>query len=129
MSENMELAQRAVDAVNGRDLDRFLALMAKDVRFQPQLAKGGYEGHPGMLRWWKNVVGGIPDLTADVVEVRDLGDGLILTAVRTSGQGTASVVPFEQTFWVAARWQHRKCTWFGAFLSERDALAAAGPSE
>ena len=128
MSNSTELARRAVEAVGQRDLDRFLALMAEDVRIQPQLAENGYEGHPGALRWWENLVGGIPDLSLEIVDVRELGDDLVVAAVRTRGKGSATIVPFEYTFWVAARWQQGKCVWFGAFLSERDALEAAGLS-
>ena len=38
--ENVKLTYRVADAVNRRDLDGFLALMATDVRSHPQLACG-----------------------------------------------------------------------------------------
>ncbi len=127
--ENVELTYRASELVNGRDLDGLLALMAKGVRVQPQLAAGGYHGHDGIRRWWKNVVEGIPDLTTEVAEGRDLGDDLVLAVMHTRGQGATSGMPFEQTYWVPARWRQGECVWWGVFLTEEDALKAAGLQE
>jgi ketosteroid isomerase-like protein len=129
--ENVELTYRAFEMFNRRDLDGFLALMAEDVRVVPQLApiEGRYDGHDGIRRWWKSLFDGIPDFTTEVVEVRDLGDDLILAEVRQSGHGAGSTVGFKQTTWSPARWRQGECIWWGVFLTEGDALKAAGLSE
>ena len=129
--ENVELTYRVADAINRRDLDGFLALMAKDVRSHPQLAsaEGAYKGHDGMRRGWKSLFGGVPDFTTELIEVRDLGDDLVLAVVRNRGGGAESAVPFEDTTWLPARWRQGKCVWWGNFLTEAEALAAARLSE
>jgi ketosteroid isomerase-like protein len=51
--ENVELARRAYDALNRRDLDAFLALMDADVEAFPRVVaiEGGFHGHEGIRRW------------------------------------------------------------------------------
>lgn len=127
--ENVELAYRASDCVSRGDLDGFLALMAEDVRLQPQLARARYDGHAGIGRWWTDVVEPTADLTIEVVEVRDLGDDLTLATIRARGQGRSSVIPLDQTYYVPARWRQGECVWWGVFLGEQDAVEAAGLSE
>jgi hypothetical protein len=122
--ENVELAQRASEMFNRRDLHGFLALMAKDVRFQPQMGPRS-EGHDGMRRLWNSLIGG-PDFTVEVVRLRDLGADLVLAAVHARGEGVGAV---EQTYWVPSRWRQGECVLWGIYLSEHDALQALGLRE
>jgi ketosteroid isomerase-like protein len=122
--ENIELAQRASEMFNRRDLHGFLALMAEDVKFQPQMGPRS-EGHDGMRRLWNNLIGG-PGFTVEVVRLRDLGADLVLAAVHARGEGVGAV---EQTYWVPSRWRQGECFWWGVFLDEQDALEAAGLRE
>ena len=89
--ENVELTHRATDAFNRRDLGAFLALMDDDVEYVPRAVamEGSYHGHDGIRRWWENRFGVWPDLTTQLVEVRDLGD-LTVAAVHFRGQGAGS---------------------------------------
>jgi ketosteroid isomerase-like protein len=125
--ENVELARRASEAFNRRDVDGFLALMAKDVTFQPQLGPSS-EGHDGMRRLWNDLVGGA-DFITEVVEMRDLGADLVIAAVRERGRGGESGLRYEQTYWVPSRWLEGECVWWGIYLSEQDALGALGARE
>jgi ketosteroid isomerase-like protein len=129
--ENVERVYRAVDMLNGRDLDGLLALMAKDVRAEPRLApmEGGYHGHDGIHRWWKNLFDGIPDFTIEVVEVRDLGDDLVLAVLHNRGRGAGGAKPLEETSWMPARFRQGECIWWGNFLTEGETLEAAGLRE
>lgn len=54
--ENVDLALHACDAFNGRELDALLTLMDDEVVVESRLAavEGGYRGHEGARRWWKN---------------------------------------------------------------------------
>ena len=54
--ENVELAYRAAEAFNRRDLDAFLALMDDDVEVISRIIvlEGGLRGHDGVRRWWQN---------------------------------------------------------------------------
>ena len=75
--ENVELARRAHDAFNRADLEAYMALMDEDVEAVPRIVGTLGEtvrGHDGIRRWWKDLFEIVPDLTVEVVEVRDLGD-------------------------------------------------------
>jgi hypothetical protein len=120
--ENVELARRASELFNRRDLHGFLGLMAADVTFQPQLGASSH-GHSGLRRLWDAVVEG-SELTTEIVEIRDLGAELVLAAVREIGYDVRSGGRFEQTIWVPSSWQQGECVWWGIYLSEQDALEA-----
>lgn len=129
--ENVELAYGTFDAFNRRDLDAFLGLMAENVRAEPWLGgvEGGYAGHEGIRRWWTNLLDWIPDLAFEVMEVRELGDELILVILHTWGHGAKRDEQFERTTWMPARIRDGKCVWWGSFATAEEALEAAGLSE
>jgi ketosteroid isomerase-like protein len=88
--ENVELVHEANDAFTRRDLGALLALADPDIEVFPLIARleggGPYRGHDGVRRWWENWLRIAPDFSAEVEEVRDLGD-----AVRASDRrSTAS---------------------------------------
>ena len=89
--ENVELAHRAAEAFNRRDLDAFLALMDDDVEIASRIVviEGGLRGHDGVRRWWQNWLDTWPDYKVDVVEVRDAGD-VTLAALRALGMERAA---------------------------------------
>ncbi len=128
--ENVELAYRALDAINRRDLGALLALMDDDVEAVSRIAaiEGGLHGHEGMRRWWENWFNAFPDYDIEVVEVRDRED-LTLAALRALGHGAGSEVPFEDTIWLASRWRGGKCVWWRTCYSWDEALEAAGLEE
>ncbi len=74
--ENVELALQSFDAFNRRDLDAALALVDEDMKILAGgiVMEGDYRGRAAIGRWWENVLAVIPDLTVEVVEMRDLGD-------------------------------------------------------
>jgi ketosteroid isomerase-like protein len=125
--ENLELAHRASEMFNRRNLHGFMALMAQDVTFQPQLGASSH-GRNGIRRLWDALIEG-SDLATEIVEMRDLGADLVLAAVRERGRDATSGGRFEQTVWVPSRWLQGECVWWGVFLSEQDALQALGLRE
>ena len=125
--DNVELAHRAYDAVNRRDLDGFLGLMDADVELLAAM-EGKYRGHDGVRRWWDDLLNAIPNLAIEVGEVRNLGD-VTVTALRFRGRGAESDTPFEQLRWNAARWRRGKCIWWRTLQTEPEALDAVRLSE
>lgn len=127
--ENVELSHRAIDFFNRRDLDSYLALMDPEVEFTPYevWVQGGdpYRGHAGVRRWWKETFEVLPDLLAEVYEVRDLGD-MTFVHGRLRGRGAGSAAPIERTMWLAIEWRDGTEVWWSAFGSEADALEAIG---
>jgi ketosteroid isomerase-like protein len=130
--ENVELACRAFDAFNRRDLDAYLALMDDDVEAVPRAVamEGGdnYHGHDGVRRWWEDLFAVFPDFTVEVVEAHDLGD-VTLALLRQRARGAGSDTPTEESIWNAARWRRGKCIWWRTFDVRAEALEAVGLSE
>jgi ketosteroid isomerase-like protein len=117
--ENVELVRQAQDAFNRRDLDALLALHDPDVEVAPSILKveGGdsYRGHDGLRTWWENLHGVFPDFSAEIEDVRDLGD-VIIARVRLRGQGLGSEAAMEQTAWNVVEVRNKKAIWWGVFL-------------
>ena len=133
--ENVEIAHRVYDAFNRRDLDAFLAFMDPEVQFRDrrmEMEGGPYlRGHSGIREWWRGLFAVFPDFKLEVLEVRDLGDSAI-AALRISGHGGDSGVPFEEALWQATQVRNGKATWWQTFRSDAEAveaLQAAGLSE
>ena len=125
--ENVELAHRAADAFNRRDLDAFLELTDADVEILALEVEmeGAYHGHAGARRWWEGLIDAIPDVAIEVVEMRDLGD-LTFAALRLRGHGARSDTPTEIPLWLLGEWSDRKVVWWKAFATEAEALEAVG---
>ena len=130
--ENVALAYRAADAFNRHDLEAFLALCDPDLEFYSRLAAveggGPYQGHDGIRTWWENLHGAWRDFSLGVQEVRDLGD-VTLTYLRLRGRGMDSDAPWEQAQWHVVEWGNEKAIRWRTFLSEAEALEAAGLRE
>jgi ketosteroid isomerase-like protein len=129
--ENAELARRSIDMFNRRDLDGFLALQAENVTADPLLAavEGGYHGPDGVRQWWKNLLETIPDFTGEVLGARDYGRHMVVLRVHTRGHGAESGAPFDELIWLPIRIQQGKAVWWGVFMTEQEALGAAGLRE
>ena len=109
--ENVELAYRAFDALNRRELDAFLALMDDDIEVVPRVSaiegESGYRGHDGVRRWWSSMLDVFPDYSMEVVEMRDLGD-LTFATFHARGHGAGSAAPTDNAAWIVARWRRGK---------------------
>jgi ketosteroid isomerase-like protein len=129
--ENADQARRGYDAFNRRDLDALLALMDPEVVFTTRFAQMEgiqYRGHDGVREWWEDLLAILPDISIQVLGMRDLGDHEVAT-LRLRGHGVDSGVPFEETLWAVSEWRHGKVVWWQTCRSEADALEAAGLSE
>jgi hypothetical protein len=130
--ENVELHSRVIDLFNRRDLRAYLALMDPEVEFTPYevWVQGGeaYRGHAGIRSWWEETFAVLPDLRAEVYEIRDFGDRTFASGC-LRGQGAGSGASIERAMWLANEWRDQKMVWGSAFGSEAEALEAAGLSE
>ena len=124
--EHVELHRRVARALDDKDPDALLALMADDVVAAPRVApmEGTLSGHEGIRRWWESVHATFPDFVTEIAEVRELGD-LTLADLRHHAHGAGSDTPVEQRSWHLADWRDAKVVWWGAFGTEAEALEAA----
>lgn len=125
--ENVDLALLLYEVFNRRDLDGALALMDDAVEIEPRLGalEGNYRGHEGVRQWWANLLDFLPDYTAEVEELHDLGE-MTLGRIRGRGHGAASAAPVVETWWQSIRWRDGKCIWWRNFATEAEALEAMG---
>jgi ketosteroid isomerase-like protein len=127
--ENVELARRAIDAFNRRDLEAFLALNDRDVQFHSRLVEveggGPFRGHDGVRDWWESLLAISPDFMSELDEVRDAGE-VTVSRVRQRGRGGESDAPMEQLQWIVTRWRNGKAVWSRIVVTEAEAFEAAG---
>jgi ketosteroid isomerase-like protein len=126
--QNVERAYRAYDAMRRRDVEAFLAFMDPDVECVPLLMEpdgASYHGHEGIRRWLDELFGVFPAFSADIQEVRDFGD-LLVVAARTRGRGVDSDAPFQATVWQVVEVRDGKVYRWRNYFSEAEALDAAG---
>src|SRR3954447_5780914 len=98
--ENVALSHRAGDAFNRRDLEAYLAIHDDDVRIFPLAGdmESSHGGHDGLRRWWADLIGAFPDITIEVVEIRDHGDTTV-SAVIMRGHGAGGAAPVDARVW------------------------------
>jgi ketosteroid isomerase-like protein len=129
LESNVELVYRAHDAFNRRDLDAFVALADPDVEITPLTVElegvTSYHGHDGLRTWWTDLLAVFPDFHTQVDEVRALGTVTVGRA-RLRGHGIESDAFFERPIWQVVEWRDQKAVWWRAFLTEAEALEAAG---
>src|SRR3954452_9242519 len=121
--ENMDLALLMYELFNRRDLDAMLALMHDEVEIEPRLGalEGDYRGHEGVCRWWSDLLASLPDYTAEIADVQDLGD-MTLGQIRGRAHGAVSATPVVETWWQSIRWRDGRCLWWRNFAAKADAL-------
>jgi len=121
--ENVDLTLHMYDVFNRRDLDAMLALMHDEVEIKPRMValEGGYRGHEGVRRWWSDLLDSLPDYSAEIEELHDLGD-TALARIRGVAHGVTSTAPIAETWWQTIRWRDGLCIWWRNFATEAEAL-------
>ena len=122
-SEAFELSRRAWVYVEARDLDGFLEIVHEDIVFESLVAEaegGRFEGHDGVRVWWDSVGEALGGLHYEPQEMRDLGDGAVLTELVVSGSFAGVEVP--QAMWHAVQVRGGKAAWWGSFRTQEEAL-------
>jgi hypothetical protein len=128
--ENVELAYRCYEALQADDLETFLEYIDPNVEWRSLVLEieGVFHGHDGVRDWWNGLKSVFPDWKPLIVEVRELGDRIVIHA-RGIGSGAASGVGIDGDFWQVAEIQRGRIVWYRAVRSEAEALEAAGLSE
>jgi ketosteroid isomerase-like protein len=130
--ENVELVQRAFDAVNRRMVDEALAFIDPDCELHSAIVGGAegnvYRGHDGFRSWFADSYESFGELQTELTEFRDLGDRIVAFGhVHARGRASGLVLD-SPTGWVFTV-RGDKLVKAEGFLSRTDALEAAGLSE
>jgi ketosteroid isomerase-like protein len=121
--EAFELARRSWELLDGRDLEGFLGIVHEDVEFVSLVAEaegGTFHGHEGIRVWWEQVGQALGGLRYEPLEMRDLGDGIVITRLLVSGTFAGVEVP--QTMWHVVKVRDSKAEWWGSFRTQEEAL-------
>src|SRR5436190_17219641 len=93
--ENVEVVERAVEALNARDIEDYLGFCTEDIRLRTPLAPvaGVYEGPEGIRRFWEDIADAAPDFRIEVERIEALSAERVLTFMRVTATGRVSGVP------------------------------------
>jgi ketosteroid isomerase-like protein len=125
MSE--EITRRAISAFMARDLDGILAVADPRIQLRSLLTEAErplYHGHDGVREWFDAVFGVFPDWRPQPRAASYDEDGAVVIPLDVTATGAGSGVPIDQTYWLGARVQAEKITFFGFFRTEDDAMQA-----
>jgi len=95
--ENVEVARRAVQALNERDIESYIACCTADVVLRTPLIDvvGVYEGPEGIRRFFSDVEDAGPDFRIDIERLEAVPDGRALAFMRVTSTGRVSGIPAE----------------------------------
>jgi ketosteroid isomerase-like protein len=90
--ENARLVERAIAALNARDIEAYRACCTEDVKLEtPMAAVGGvYEGIDGIRRFLTDVEDAAPDFRMEIDGVEEVDSQRVLAFLRNSSTGRAS---------------------------------------
>jgi ketosteroid isomerase-like protein len=124
--EIQAIADAAYAALNGTDVEAFVALAAEDVEFTSLVAEAEgttFRGHQGVRAWWAAVREGFETVTWELLDVEG-GDDRAITRIHIAG--VLSGVAVEQTMWQAVKLRDGKLGWWATFRTEAEAREAVG---
>jgi ketosteroid isomerase-like protein len=133
--ENIRLLEAGLRALNDRDVSASEAVAADDLEWRPAATAGGnlerkiYRGKRAMIEYWTDLDADFDETRFFIDRVEPLGDDRLLYRGRVKARGKASGVPLDFAVW--GLWQIREGKFARgvAFLTEAEALEAAGLSE
>ena len=132
--ENVEAFKRAIEAYNRRAIDAFLEDIDPEVEWQGALQAlleseaTVYRRHEGVRQWVRDIDEALADIHLELPEIRDLGDRIVAIGWLRA-RGKTSEAKTESPFGCVVEWKSGKATRLLSFLSQAEALKAAGLSE
>ena len=131
--DKVDIARRAIDAFNRRDVDGLFAELATpDFEYYPAIVRaldgGGYSGPEGVERFAADTSENWAELQVVAEELRDL-DERVLVLGRLKGRGKGSGAPVDQPFVTILDFRGNRIWRSRVYLDRAEGLRAAGPSE
>jgi uncharacterized protein (TIGR02246 family) len=88
--ENVETVERAIAAINARDIEAYLACCTENVELLTPIVGAQYLGADGIRRFFTDIEDAGPDFRIEVQRVRAIGDSNALALLRVGSTGRAS---------------------------------------
>jgi ketosteroid isomerase-like protein len=131
--ENVEVIERAIAAINARDLDGYLECCTEDIELLTPLAAIGaeYNGAWGIRRWFTDLEDVGPDFRLELERAETVEPGLVLAFMRVSGSGRTSGLQVMDGTPTANIYDmvERKIRRVRIYMDRQDALEVLGLSE
>jgi ketosteroid isomerase-like protein len=129
--ENVELVERAVAAVNERDIDGYLACCTEDIELRTPLAPIGavYDGPDAIRRFFADIQDTSSDFHLDLERVKAIGADRVLAFLRFTSSGRASGIPMSADSANVYDLVDGKIRRVRIFLDRQEALEAVGLRE
>src|SRR3954454_1838011 len=127
-SENVKVVERAIAAVNARDIDAYLACCTADIELTTPLAPvdGGYQGPDAIKRFFNDVDDTAPDFHLTLERVRAVGEDRVLAFLQSSATGRASGVPLNISSANVYDFMDGRIRRVRIFAARRQAIEAVG---
>src|SRR3954453_23431232 len=129
--ENVQVVERAIAAINERDVDGYLACCTDDIELHNQVTAltGPYAGPDGIRRYFSDIEDAGPDFRIDVERVEPVGADRVLAFIQIRATGRASGVPMEHEAGNVYDFADGKMRRVRIFFDRNEALEAAGLRE
>jgi ketosteroid isomerase-like protein len=129
--ENVEVVERAIAAVNARDIEAALACYTEDIELHtPLVAVGGiYQAPAGIRRFFADVEDAVPDFRLNLERVRAIGPDRVLVFLDITASGRASGLPTGRPTANVYELLDGKIRRVRVFADRQQALEAVGLSE
>jgi ketosteroid isomerase-like protein len=129
--ENVEIVERALAALNERDIDGYLACCTEDIQLRTPLSPvaGVYEGADGIRRFFADIEAAGPDFRLDLERLEGVSAERVLAFLRVTVHGRASGLPTPAETGNVYEFEEGKIRRIQILLDRGEALEAAGLSE
>ena len=126
--ENVEVVRQALDAMNRREIDRYLGHCTQDIVLRAPTGpiEGEYRGSDGIRRYFAGIEDVAPDFRLDAVSVDALDDSRVIGRLRVTATGRASGVPIDLPVMTVYELVGGKISRICVFRDHDEALKAVG---
>ena len=128
---NVRLVERAIAAINARDIEGYLACCTENVKLEtPVAAVGGvYEGTDGIRRFFTDIEDAGPDFRMELDGVEEVDSKRVIAFLRNSSTGRASGVRMAWSQTNVYDLIDGKISHIRIFVDRQEALKAVGLEE
>ena len=128
---SVRLVERAIAAINARDIEGYLACCTENVKLEtPMAAVGGvYEGIDGIRRYFTDIEDAAPDFRIELDGVEEVDSKRVLAFLRNSSTGRASGIRLAAPTTNVYELIDGKISHIRIFFDRREALNAVGLEE
>lgn len=128
--ENVRLVERAIAAINARDIESYRACCTEDVKLEtPMAAVGGvYEGIDGIRRFLTDVEEATPDFRMELDGVEEVDSKRVIAFLRNHSTGPAAFAWHGLSSDERARNRLKSVCWSGIAAKPTRGLEPRTPS-